>query len=276
MESDRCVKCGGPVGAAATRCPLCGAEQNIQPVVPAPFQPAIVGLQERRASLERNRQKARTRSVILGLAGIAGLLLISGLGYAGYKMIVVPPPPSAPPPPVEAPPAAPLTLEGIAIANPARTDPTDLLPAVRRRITEGSPDFRLVEIAVSRARKGVVDLTRPEPSISYRYLYEQNDPRLDKGALKRERVDLSLHASAPLIERVKPAAGDEPTQDPLCVWSAAWRAAVAAGFPADAEVDARYGRKAGTDKSYWTLQVVDKPETKIELDGVSCSIRVSR
>lgn len=276
MESERCVKCGAPVGSAAARCPLCGADQYA-PQGPSPsFQPATVGLQERRAALEHKRQRDKTRSAVLALVGAAGLLLVAGLGYAGYKMMAVHPP-SAPPPPPPAPSVTPpLVLEGVAIANPGKTDPTDLLPSVRKRVTEGSPDYRLVEIAISRARNGTVDLTRAEPSITYRYLYEQSDPRVDKKQLKRERADFTLKSTQPVLERTKPAATDEPVQDPLCVWSAAWRAAVASGFPADLEADARYARRPKTDKSYWVIQGTEKPETRVELDGISCSIKLPR
>lgn len=276
MESERCLKCGAPVGVAAARCPLCGADQNGPQISGPTFQPAIVGLQERRAALAQKRQRDKTRSAVLALVGAAGLLLVAGLGYAGYKMLAVPPPAPPAPAPTASSAPPPLVLDGVAIANPARTDPTDLLPSVRKRVTEGSPDFRLVEIAISRARNGLVDFTRAEPSITYRYLYEQNDPLVDKKQLKRERVDFTLKSSQPSIARDKPAATDEPVQDPLCVWSAAWRAAVASGFPADAEVDAHYLRRPKTDKSYWVIQVSDKPETKVELDGTTCSIKLPR
>jgi hypothetical protein len=217
-----------------------------------------------------------SKNLILALVAVAGLLLISGLGYAGYKMIVIKPAPivAAPPPPVVT--AVPLSLEGVSVADPARADPTDILPSARKRVSDGSIDYKLLEISIVRGRAGVVNLTRTDSQISYAFLYEQNDPRLDKKDQARERVDLTLRGSAPVIERAKSQASDEPVQEPMCVWSAAWRAAVAAGFNQEAEFNARYGKRSKTDKAAWTLTAIDKPDDRLEIDAVSCAIRLKK
>jgi hypothetical protein len=278
MESDRCPKCGAPVGAVAGRCPLCGADLNAPMVTGPQFQPAIVGMKEPRVQATRRRAQDQDhrKNLILAMVGIAGLLLIAGIGYAGYKMIAVTETPvaSAPPPPASGP--APLTLEGVAVPDPARADPTDLLAAARKRVVEGNLDYRLVEIAVLKGRNGVVNFATPGAQIVYRFLYEQRDPRLDKKDLKRERADLTLREAAPVLERNKAAAADEPVQDPLCVWSAAWRAAVASGFNSDSVFEAHYAKRPKGDKPLWTIWALDKPESKVEIDGISCVIRTTK
>jgi len=281
MESDRCLKCGAPVGTGATRCPLCGADTSGQGVNAPAFQPAIVGMKQPRtfSSSRKVTSESNSKNLILAMVAIAGLLLIAGLGYAGYRMIAVKHVPIASAPTSQASSPTPLTLEGVAIADPMRADPTDLLPAARKRITEGSMDYRLVEISLVRGRAGVVNLTQPGSQIIFRYLYEQNDPRVDKKNLKRERVDLTLRESSPSLERAKAVAGDDPVQDPLCVWSAAWRAAVASGFNPEAEFEARYARRPKADKpdkGSWTINAIDKLDSKVEIDGISCAIRSSK
>lgn len=278
MQSDRCLKCGAPVGPAAQRCPLCGADLNAPAVAPPAFQPAIVGMKQLglAASLAERRQQARRKNLILALVAIAGLLLVAGLGYAGFKMIAVAPPAGPPPPPPTASVPTPLTLEGVAVADPTRADPSDLLPAARKRIAETSPDCRLIEIVLVRGRAGVVNLSTQGAQITYRCLYEEINPRVDKKDLKRESVELTLRENNPAIVRVKAAATDEPVADPLCVWSAAWRAALASGINPQAEIEARYARRPKTDKSSWVITPLDKPEGRVEIDGATCAIRAGK
>lgn len=279
MDSDRCLKCGAPVGAGAARCPLCGADLNSPAVQGPAFQPAIVGMKVPRSisSSRAVQRESNRKTLILVMVAVAGLLLIAGLGVAGYKMLAVKVTPIASAPVTVPSSPTPLTLEGVAIADPTRADPTDLLPSARKRITEGSMDYRLVEISVTRGRAGVVNFTQPGAQIGFRYVYVQNDPRIDKKDLKRERVELTLRESAPLLERSKAVAGDDPIQDPLCVWSAAWRAAVASGvILPDAEFEARYAKRPKADKASWTINAMDKPDSKVEIDGVSCAIRTGK
>jgi hypothetical protein len=278
MESDRCLKCGAPVGPSAPRCPLCGADLNAPAVAPPSFQPAIVGMKQPGIAVSR-RPEARPpdrRNLILVLVAVAGLLLIAGLGYAGWKMIVVPPVAVTTPPPPTASAPMPLTLEGVAVADPTRADPSDLWPAARKRISEASPDCKLVDISFVRGKGGVVNLTTPGAQIVYRCLYEEINPRVDKKDLKRERIELSLREAKPALERTKAVATDEVVADPLCVWSAAWRAAVASGINPEAEIEARYARRPKADKGSWILTPLDKPEGKVEIDGVTCAIRSGR
>jgi hypothetical protein len=229
-------------------------------------------LAERRAEARR----ASKKNAILALVGAAGLLLIAGLGVAGWKMIVVPPPVVTPPPPPTVSAPTPLTLEGVAVADPTRVDPSELLPSARKRITEASPECKLLEISFVRSKGGLVNLTTPGAQIVYRCLYEEINPRVDKKDLKRERIELTLRESKPTLERQKAAATDEVVADPLCVWSAAWRAAVASGINPEAEIEARYARRPKADKGSWILTPLDKPEGKVEIDGVTCAIRAGR
>ena len=280
MESDRCARCGGPIGQGVARCPLCGADLFAPPTgTGAPqFQPAIVGMKEPRTISSRRQPQsgAGRKNLILALVGAAGLLLLSGLGYAAFRMIAVPEPQATahPAPPASGP--VPLTLEGVAVPDPKRADPTDLLPAARKRVTEGGQDFSLLEISVFKAKGGFVDLTEAGGQIGYRYLYEQSDPRIAKKDLKRERVELTLRGNNPALDRSKPIAGDQSVPDPLCVWSAAWRAVIATGLSADSYFEAHYGRSAKSDKPVWTFTSSEKPDKPIEVDGQSCVIRAGR
>jgi hypothetical protein len=255
---------------------MCGADQFAPANAPRAFQPAIVGMKEPGGSLRPPPPAHGRKNLILALVGAAGLLFIAGLGYAGFRMIAVhePQPIAVPPPPPSGP--TPLTLEGVAVADPKRADPTDLLSAARKRVSEGNQDYRLLEIAVLKARNGFVDLNEDGAQITYRYLYEQNDPRTAKKDLKRERAELTLRSNTPSLERSKALAGDAPVADPLCVWSAAWRAVIAAGLNPDSLIEARYGKLPKAEKPGWTFTSADRPDRPIELDGASCVIRANR
>jgi hypothetical protein len=273
MQADRCYKCGGPLGAAATRCTLCGADLCVTPpdalaAIPK-FTPAIVGL--RSARRPTAARKPALQPTILWLVAALGMFVLAGVGFAGYRLLAVPAPTvaSAPPAPPSAPP--PLTLQGVSIPDPARVDATDLLPSVRKRVVEGAGDYRLVEIVVSHARNGSVDLSRPGSQIAYRYQFDRQDPRADRN--DRDRIELTVSASAPVFLRTKAATVDEPVQEPTCVWSAAWRAALASGFTTTGDVDARYGKRSKAERPMWVFTSLDKPDLRSEIDGMTCTIR---
>ncbi len=274
IQPDRCFRCGGPIGPTATRCPVCGADLTMPVAQPPPVQPAVVGMRLSGRPLQEMRRDRRRRSAILALTAAAGLLLIAGLGYAGYRMLSVPVPTATPVPPAAPSGPMPLTLEGVSIPDPSRADPTDLLPAVRRRMVETEGDYRLVEIVATHARGAVVDMNAPGAQISYRYLVERQDPRAARAEVSRERIDLLLSARGPTFQRSRSPGGDDPVPDPpTCVWSAAWRAAIAVGLPTNLEADARYGRRQKSDKSTWLFTVSEKPDVRIEIDGTTCAIR---
>lgn len=251
---------------------MCGADLNVASSRGSAFQPAVIGMRERRPIRDVARDRRGTATSIV--VAVAGLLLIAGLGLSAYRLLIVAPRPLASnPPPLPSGPI-PWTVQGVTIPDRARVDPTDVLPAVRRRIVEGNGDYKLLEITVVHARDGRVDLTSAGAEITYRYVCEERDPRSATNEPKRERVEFVLSEAAEPPRRSKIVAGDESVQEPVCVWSAAWRAAVASGFRPDSDFEAHYVKRPKSDKPSWIFTVPDKPELKRELDGMTCAIKV--
>jgi hypothetical protein len=272
METERCIKCGAPVGSTVPRCPFCGADLTGPPVEGPRFQAALVGMKER--SLPPPAQRARGSPAVLAIIAAGGLLFLAGAGLVAYRYLRTPPAESylatsAVPTPPAAASSAPLAIQGVPVPDPARVDATDVLPSVRRRLTEGGADLGLLDITVSGARNGGVNLKAPGAQITYRFLAE---PPTTAG--RRDRVELTLSDSAPAPARSTPEAADVRLPDPVCVWSAAWRAAVAAGLDAQADVEARYAKHPKTGKPVWAFNVRDKPDTRREIDGASCAIKI--
>jgi len=57
---------------------------------------------------------------------------------------------------------------------------------------------------------------------------------------------------------------------PKCGTRGAWKAALAAGVPADAQATFEYGRREGA--ATWVIEVRGHPELRREVDGVRCAI----
>jgi hypothetical protein len=64
--------------------------------------------------------------------------------------------------------------------------------------------------------------------------------------------------------------------DPLCPWSAAWRAAAKSGLEGTEPVDARYAVLPDQERASWVLSMSSQPQTKREIDGQSCVVKLRR
>jgi hypothetical protein len=212
----------------------------------------------------------------------AALLLIAVGGTAAFfatrKPVVetevatasaapVPPPPERPP----------LNINGIDLGQGPEIDPTDILHLVRARIGDQGAVVKLLGISVHRARLGKVNLDDPEASVAYRWLVVRRDVRAAKADERSiERVELTIRGDAPPIERELTKTEDVTVVEPMCVWSAAWRAAIASGLSEKDHLEGTYGPNPKNPKrAVWTFAVRDRPETIRIVDGESCAIKLS-
>ena len=168
--------------------------------------------------------------------------------------------------------SAPLNLNGITIDTPGSIDPTDLLPAVKRRLAEPGRRLSLLDIEVRAARRGVVDLDAPGAGIVYRFLLSAQDPHaLDPPPPEVLVLPLTLHPEEP--GRAPVGSKDKTVIEPTCVWSAAWRAALAAGLAESEPFDAKFAPRTDTGTGTWTFTSSSAGGTQLEIDGQSCAIK---
>lgn len=179
---------------------------------------------------------------------------------------------SAAPPPPPPPPA--LTINGITLTNGPMVDPTDVMHLVQAHIAgkEATDEAQLLSITVRRARDGKVDLNDEQASITYDYLLIHRD-RLAE--VKRERVTLTLQKNAPPMTRTQETGPTKTVHDPICVWSAAWRAATASGLPKTEPMDATYGPDPKGRHPVWIFTIPGRDSIR-PVDGRSCAIKSSQ
>ena len=276
----QCVRCGAPVGISGGRCPFCGTEQP--KVVPTgPSNAATVGLNDaNRMSMGRPPLAPKKKSsmpLVLGLltalvflvavvGGVAGWLYLRPsqpvVTSASANVTAVPPAPSTPA----------KVLAGIAIEDATKVDPSDYLPKAKKAVMASfDPDAKLLEIVVAGAKNGSVDLSTSGAEIVYRYVNER-DPRAPKGKETRQRMEFVLKAGGPEAPgKTNAIASDRGAPEPNCIWSAAWRAAVAAGIDPKGPVEARYAIAPKGDEPLWTFT---SGNTTKQIDGVTCAIKV--
>ncbi len=284
-DGPRCSRCRAPVSRSGGRCPFCGAA--IEGTDGArPFEPAIVGMSDQYLSGELARKHgtaqpdARRRPLLLAvLAAVAlvALVVLSGVGLVlsrRDKARVDQVPSAAAPPPPSASTSAPLNVHGVAIDTPDAVDPTDALPAVKRSLAEAGRFVSLVGIEVVHATRGAVDLGVADARITYRLLVTDQGMRA-RGSAPRpdELVVLTLAADPPAVARSAPGRRDKPVIEPTCVWSAAWRAAVASGISPSEPVDATFGPSPSSDAGVWVFTPRQRPAEIRHVDGRTCAIK---
>jgi len=243
-----------------------------------PFVPAIIGLNEHHeAAMARNRSRpsrVSTSSMSITTIVLAGIGVVAAtVGGSFLLRSALRPKKEEPPPPVSVVVPQVLMLNGIPIQDRLKIDATDLLPSVKRRITEGSLDAALVEISVQGARGGSVDLSNAGSQVSYTYVVAPQGTVAADPLSARERVELVINDAA-LPAKKGASRGDKAVADPICVWSAAWRAAMASGLSSSSVIDAKYSYNSKSDKAVWVFTVREHPEIEREIDGMSCAIRV--
>ena len=210
----------------------------------------------------------------MAAVAIVGVLALGGGGIAVFALTrgggaEAPAPTASAPPPSTASPER--TIGGVAVADAARVDPTDLLPKMKPRVTAWSTEAKLLEILVVKAKNGTVNLTEPGGEVVVRFLSEKTDPRAPKGKeTTRQRMQFVVKQGAGEPEHGPGAAGDKAVAEPNCVWSAAHRAAVKGGLPLAGPTDARYGWDAKANAEVW---VITSGAQRVVVDGNTCAIK---
>lgn len=245
-----------------------------------PFQPAVVGMTDaHQARIQQARMpqarpaKPRTPPVWIWAAAAVGVAL---LGIVALWLLrpktVVPTVASSSAAPAQSV-KPPLNINGVAIADGQRVDPTDLIGAVKSRLVEGDVELSLVSIRVTGARDGVVNLeSDANASVVYTYV---SKPRGVTAAPDTQRLELTLSQKAVPIAR-SPGSPVAKAPLPTCVWSAAWRSASVAGLAGTEVIDAVYAFDKQADKATWVFTSQSRPDVRVMLDGESCAIRSDR
>lgn len=278
----RCMKCNAPVGQSVGRCPFCGADLP-GPAAARPFQPAVIGMSDAHRERMAVAKKKAVRAKQMGAAvfAAAALLLIAVGGTAAFfitrKPAVESPSagPTVAPTPTQ-PERAPLNINGVDLGQGPEIDPTDVIHLVRARVGDKGTEVKLLDMSIHRARLGKVNLDDPEAAVVYRWLVIRRDVRAAKvDELNMERVQFSIRADAPPIEREPTKTKDTTVAEPVCVWSAAWRAAIASGLSEKDPLEVTYGpNPKKTSEAVWTFAVRDRPETIRVIDGENCAIKL--
>lgn len=169
---------------------------------------------------------------------------------------------------------APLSINGVQIPSPRHIDPTELLPAIKRRVTEPGRRVALAGIDVLHAKNGVVDVEDDAPRVVYRLLLSPEGVSVARGATTQaDLVTLTLAKNPPALERRAATAADKPLVEPTCVWSAAWQAATASGLADTEPVDATYAMSATSGAQTWVFTPSNRPKESREVDGLTCAIK---
>lgn len=276
-ESIACVSCRAPLGTAGGRCPFCG---TVQPEVVQPkFEAAIVGTtrtQPRPAAAAPPSTPAPARRTVALVAATVGVVAIASIGWFASH----PPPSSTPTPGTSRPttPPAPsnsATLGGVDVRDVARVEPGDVLPQLRKKLAPWDAEARLVDIVVTGANAQVVDLGKPGAQIVYRFASLRPAPVAAKQE-QHETMQFVLKQGAPAPSIVvAPVAAAHLVHEPTCVFSAAYRAAVSSGLPANATIEARYGYSARLGEASWQFSTTERPITQRELDANTCAIKAN-
>jgi hypothetical protein len=218
--------------------------------------------------------KAHTRAPIMayvGLAAIIAAVMGGAVLFVRSRPVAAPVATAAPPPPA---PTATSSVAGVPIVDANRVDPTDMLPAMRRRLVTWSSDPQLLEITISHSQKGVVDLSSKGTQVTYRYAPGPQTPKPPRGAdSKNAGMIVTLRENAPAPEQAPIGPNEKVVPEPTCVWSAAWRAAVKAGVPNDVPVDGRYASLGRSGEPLWQVSVPGQPSLTRDIDGMTCSIK---
>ena len=228
------------------------------------------------------REQSKTRFALSLLAAVLGplVLLAAIVGVVffvqrdGHSRVAEDQPDAAssssPPP---------LVIIGVSLRDGPLVDPTDTLHLSRERVAVGKDlvDVRLLGIIVRGASNGRVDLDATDTSLTYQFLVIHRDARASKAEERRgERVELTLQRIAPQTTRMDVPPTTRTAPEPLCVWSAAWSAAVASGLSSSATMDAVYGLDAQNTRGIWTFTPRDQPKMARVIDGQTCAIKTAR
>jgi hypothetical protein len=217
-------------------------------------------------------------SVVAG-AALLVLALLAASAFFFLRATSKPIPLEAPPVVSSTPSPPPLNIHGIVLADGPRFDPTDVLPMIRERIVDPGDrsEVHLLGIVVRGASEGAVNLDSQGASVTYQYLVVHRDPRAEK-ALERkgERVEMTLQRDPPPITRVEENPSTKTVTEPLCVWHAAWQAAVASGLPRTEIMDAVYALDAQGKHGVWSFSLRNQPESNRWIDGQTCAIKASQ
>lgn len=287
----RCPKCQAPLGQAGGRCPFCGADVAASPHG-APLVAPLPGAQLHAAPSPGMRplrprpapQKPKSFVARVGVGPFAGaaVLLFALLAAGAFFLLRARPQPVAvePPPPVSTTPAPPpLNIHGIVLPDGPHLDPTDVLHMTRALAAErdARTDVRLLGIVIRGASMGKVNLDEKEASVTYQYLVVRRDLRAEKAdERKGERVELTLRREAPPVTRTEQDPATKTVPEPLCVWDAAWQAAVASGLPPNEIIDVIYALEPQGKHGVWSFTLRRQPETGRVIDGRTCAIKASR
>ena len=279
----RCSKCRAPLGQSIGRCPFCGTEIGAAPDPSPSFQPALVGTSPQNQARMGRPDPAPKRPARAGAAvfAAAALLLIAVGGTAAFFLIQDPVEPksctSVQPADTELPERAPLNLNGVVLKDGPEVDPTDVIHLVRSRVAGDEPPLhvKLLSIMVHRARLGHVNLDDEESFVTYEYLVIHRDPRADKERTA-ERVKFTLQATPPNVQKTEEKVDIQTVDEPTCVWSAAWRAAIASGLSEKAHMKVTYGWDEASRQAVWTFVESSNPEMKRTLDGKTCAIKTAK
>lgn len=280
----RCVRCQAPLGHSIGRCPFCGTEIGA-PDTAKPFEPAVVGMSEQHRDRLARARKAKRNSAAMGAAvfAAAALLLIAVGGTAAFFLLREPADtdtvPSAATTIAPVPERPPLNVNGIVLKDGPEVDPTDVIHLVRGRLLDMHPgtEVKLLGIEVHRAQLGKVNLDDTEAYVTYRYLIIKRDPRAAKANEKSAtRVEFMLRADAPDVKSSEAPPDSRTVEEPLCVWSAAWRSAIASGLSEKDHLEVSYGLDEKGKDAVWSFSVRDRPDTQRAIDGQSCAIKVSK
>lgn len=286
-EQPFCPQCQAPISQTGGQCPFCGAEvldrsPNIKDLPGAQLHAATSpSVRPPRARPQRPAEKwSATTGVVIGaLLGVLAILIGTIVVYSKFSKRVVHEevvdqstelPSSEPSHPV---------ILGVTLVKGMNVDPTDILQATRERVAEKKNinDVRLLGIFARGASNAKVNLEEEKASVSFQFLVIHRDVRANKAEDRRaERVEMTFQRNSPQTNRMDLSASTRTVPEPVCIWSAAWNAAIASGLPTDERMDVSYALDPAQNKGVWTFTTQGQPMLTRLIDGQTCAIKVQR
>jgi serine/threonine-protein kinase len=146
----------------------------------------------------------------------------------------------------------------LSLSDRHHVDPVALLPIVRAKAQEISPSASLLGISVPRARPGAVDLEADSIVFVYR---TPGHPSPNVSFMAR---------GDQLVWQPSGAFAASPSAEPRCSYAQAWRAVVAAGFPAGEAELVNYGMTA--HEAWFFLWRSPAGVRGAQVSGATCAV----
>lgn len=151
----------------------------------------------------------------------------------------------------------------IALKDPTRVDPLEVLPSARQLARQFDPDATLLRFWAKPLSRGAVDVRSHADALTFAFLVKPV-PRIGPGTDETSNtVTVALRGPGDLVAFRAIQSDDEPSVAPTCTLAQAIRAAAAAGFPEGAIDEATYRNSA------WILGG-GSPRKYQRVDGRSC------